>query len=206
MIMPREKREIQKEDIMPLDVYTKNRRELRKSIVDFKKNRRIALGPYATFYFESYETMLAQVQEMLYIEILEEFKDHIVKGYGDYDFILNNFLKPIENLENIYFDIIQNYLKFGYYKEGIQCIEQVIEQLVNDNAYVNPDIYINILIDYVIATYYLNPSHSKCYIVVNKIFLMCYKHPILKQEIKQHIGRLDVYLTDLNITKPDFLK
>ena len=68
MIMPRQKREIQKEDIMPLDVYTKNRRELRKNIVDFKKNRRIALGPYATFYFESYETMLAQVQEMLYIE------------------------------------------------------------------------------------------------------------------------------------------
>ena len=68
MIMPREKREIQKEDIMPLDVYIKKRRELRKSIVDYKKNRRVALGPYATFYFESYETMLAQVQEMLYIE------------------------------------------------------------------------------------------------------------------------------------------
>ena len=68
MIMPREKREIQKEDIMSLDVYTEKRRELRKSIVDYKKNRRDALGPYATFYFESYETMLAQVQEMLYIE------------------------------------------------------------------------------------------------------------------------------------------
>ena len=68
MIMPREKKEIVKEDIMPLDVYTKNRKELRKSIVNFKKDRRIALGPYATFYFESYETMLAQVQEMLYIE------------------------------------------------------------------------------------------------------------------------------------------
>ena len=66
--MPREKREIQKEDIMPLDVYIGKRRELRKSIVDYKKNRRVALGPYATFYFESYETMLAQVQEMLYIE------------------------------------------------------------------------------------------------------------------------------------------
>ena len=68
MIMPRDKKEIVKEDIMPLDVYTKNRKELRKSIVSFKKDRRIALGPYATFYFESYETMLAQVQEMLYIE------------------------------------------------------------------------------------------------------------------------------------------
>ena len=68
MIMTKEKRLIQKEDIMPLDVYTKQRKELRKSIVEFKKDRRVPLGPYATFYFESYETMLAQVQEMLYIE------------------------------------------------------------------------------------------------------------------------------------------
>ena len=78
--MPREKREIQKDDIMPLDVYTKNRKELRKNIVSFKKDRRIALGPYATFYFESYETMLAQVQEMLYIEKGgdEQLKDELI--------------------------------------------------------------------------------------------------------------------------------
>ena len=68
MMMPKEMKKIQKEDIMPLNIYTQQRRELRKNIVNFKKNRRIALGPYATFYFESYETMLAQVQEMLYIE------------------------------------------------------------------------------------------------------------------------------------------
>ena len=67
-MMPKEKKEIHKVDIMPLDLYTKQRKVLRKNIVEFKKNRRIALGPYATFYFESYETMLAQVQEMLYIE------------------------------------------------------------------------------------------------------------------------------------------
>ena len=68
MIMSKEKKLIQKEDIMPLDVYTKQRKELRKSIVEFKKDRRVPLGPYATFYFESYETMLAQIQEMLFIE------------------------------------------------------------------------------------------------------------------------------------------
>jgi len=68
MIMPKEKREIQKNDLMPLDIYIKQRKKLRKNIVEFKKNRRVSLGPYATFYFESYETMLAQVQEMLYIE------------------------------------------------------------------------------------------------------------------------------------------
>tara|TARA_Y100000590_G_scaffold439640_1_gene563915 strand:- start:228 stop:821 length:594 start_codon:yes stop_codon:yes gene_type:complete len=66
--MPREKKIIQKEDIMPLDVYTEKRIELRKKIFDFKKNRIVLLGPYAIFYFESYETMLAQIQEMLYIE------------------------------------------------------------------------------------------------------------------------------------------
>ena len=68
MIMPKNKRVIEKEDIMPLDIYTSQRKQLRKKIVDFKKDRRIPLGPYATFYFESFETMLAQVQEMLYIE------------------------------------------------------------------------------------------------------------------------------------------
>jgi len=67
-MMPKEKKEIQKQDIMSLDLYSKQRKVLRKDIVEYKKNRRISLGPYATFYFESYETMLAQVQEMLYIE------------------------------------------------------------------------------------------------------------------------------------------
>ena len=51
MIMPREKREIQKNDIMPLDIYIKQRKALRKNIVEFKKDRRVSLGPYATFYF-----------------------------------------------------------------------------------------------------------------------------------------------------------
>ena len=80
MIMPKEKREIQKSDIMSLEAYIKNRKELRKNIVSFKKDRRIALGPYATFYFESYETMLAQVQEMLYIEKGgdEQLRDELV--------------------------------------------------------------------------------------------------------------------------------
>ena len=78
--MPKEKREILNEDIMPLDVYIKNRKVLRKNILSFKKDRRIALGPYATFYFESYETMLAQVQEMLYIEKGgdEQLKDELI--------------------------------------------------------------------------------------------------------------------------------
>ena len=66
--MSKEQKIITKEDLLPLDAYTKVRRQMRKELVEFKKNRRILLGPYATFYFECYETMIAQVQEMLYIE------------------------------------------------------------------------------------------------------------------------------------------
>ena len=66
--MPKEQKIIQKSDLLAPDVYEKNRRQMRKELVDFKKDRRVPLGPYATFYFECYETMLAQVQEMLHIE------------------------------------------------------------------------------------------------------------------------------------------
>jgi hypothetical protein len=66
--MPKNLKIIQKSDLLAPDVYEKNRRQMRKELVEFKKDRRVPLGPYATFYFECYETMLAQVQEMLHIE------------------------------------------------------------------------------------------------------------------------------------------
>ena len=68
MIMTKEKRFIEKEDLIVFEEYAKNRKKIRKDLVEFKKNRRVSIGPYATFYFESFETMLAQVQEMLHIE------------------------------------------------------------------------------------------------------------------------------------------
>ena len=68
MIMTKEKRFIEKEDLIIFEEYAKNRKKIRKDLIEFKKNRRVSIGPYATFYFESFETMLAQVQEMLHIE------------------------------------------------------------------------------------------------------------------------------------------
>ena len=39
-----------------------------RKIAAIKRNRRVEVGPYVTFYFESYDTMWLQVQEMVYIE------------------------------------------------------------------------------------------------------------------------------------------
>ena len=78
--MSKEKRQIEKQDLLPSEVYAKSRKQIRKDLVEFKKDRRIALGPYATFYFESFETMVAQVQEMLHIEKGgdEQLKDELI--------------------------------------------------------------------------------------------------------------------------------
>ena len=55
-------------DILPLTEYSKLRAERRRQMSEIKKNRRLEVGPFATFYFESYQTMLHQVHEMLFIE------------------------------------------------------------------------------------------------------------------------------------------
>ncbi|WP_373088062.1 DUF3501 family protein [Sneathiella sp.] len=61
-------RQITADDILSLGEYQKIRKEHKQKLVQIKKNRRIAVGPFATFYFENYETMWSQIQEMLYIE------------------------------------------------------------------------------------------------------------------------------------------
>jgi hypothetical protein len=61
-------RKITQSDILPLDQYSKQRAERRRAMSALKRNRRIELGTVVTFYFECYETMLHQVQEMLFIE------------------------------------------------------------------------------------------------------------------------------------------
>jgi len=66
--MDKKYREITKKDLMSLEEYSKNRKTIRKQLVNYKKNRRVSIGPHANFYFESYETMKGQIQEMLYIE------------------------------------------------------------------------------------------------------------------------------------------
>jgi len=61
-------RKITEADILPLPEYMKVRAQRRTAMSALKKNRRLEVGPFATFYFESFDTMLHQVQEMLYIE------------------------------------------------------------------------------------------------------------------------------------------
>jgi hypothetical protein len=61
-------RVITKDDILPYADYAATRAERRAKMLPLKRKRRIAVGPHVTFYFENYDTMWTQVQEMLHTE------------------------------------------------------------------------------------------------------------------------------------------
>ena len=66
--MPAREHRITETDIVAPDAYAKQRTERRRALIAVKRNRRVEIGPYVTLYFENFDTMLAQVQEMLHIE------------------------------------------------------------------------------------------------------------------------------------------
>jgi hypothetical protein len=61
-------RQISASDLLSDAEFSKVRKARRAALLPIKRLRRVHLGPHCTFYFECYETMLFQIQEMLLIE------------------------------------------------------------------------------------------------------------------------------------------
>jgi hypothetical protein len=66
--MPEAQRKITPQDLLSIEEYDARRKALKQNLIPLKRQRRIEVGPFATFYFENYATMWLQVQEMLRIE------------------------------------------------------------------------------------------------------------------------------------------
>jgi len=66
--MPASLRKVVREDLIPDAEYAAVRKERRAALLPAKRLRRVSLGPLCTAYFESFETMLFQIQEMLLTE------------------------------------------------------------------------------------------------------------------------------------------
>lgn len=62
------KSEITRDDILPMPEYAKVRDQRRRHVTVIKRDRRLAVGPDITFYFENRDTMLHQIHEMLHVE------------------------------------------------------------------------------------------------------------------------------------------
>ena len=124
-------KKIVKEDILPLDQYSKERKNIRKNIIRLKKARRVYVGPYATFYFESYETMLSQIQEMLYIE--KGGDNQIVDELSAYNPLIPNGKELVATLM---FEI-DNPLSRSEFLNKVGGIEQKVYIKINDEKVIS---------------------------------------------------------------------
>ena len=59
---------VEKTDILSRHDYKAKRKSLREKMVMRKKLRRVDIGPYVTIYFENKDTIVHQINEMVYIE------------------------------------------------------------------------------------------------------------------------------------------
>jgi hypothetical protein len=66
--MPASLRQVTRADLIPDADYAKVRKERRAALLPVKRLRRLEVGPSCTAYFECFDTMLFQVQEMLLTE------------------------------------------------------------------------------------------------------------------------------------------
>jgi hypothetical protein len=73
-----------RDDLFSLEQYAEKRDEFRGKVLEHKKNRRVAVGPNLTLYFEDRLTIQYQVQEMLRIERIFE-ADAIIEELEAYN-------------------------------------------------------------------------------------------------------------------------
>ena len=132
--MTRENKIIEKRDLVPFDVYEKNRKKIRKELFEFKKNRRVPLGPHATFYFENFDTMLAQIQEMLHIEKGgdEQLKDEL----SAYNPLIP---KGNELVATLMFEIDNPEIRAEFLGKVGGIEEKVFIQIANEKINANPE-------------------------------------------------------------------
>jgi len=114
-------------------------------------------------------------EEMFYLEVLDEFYDDIVRGYGDYGQILNNFIEPTRNIPYIVHFIVKGYSNYSYHRECYDCCTALIRQIEAFNIHVSYDIMLEIYLHLYLSSYYY--KHEEAIHVVKKIRLLCEQNP-----------------------------
>lgn len=99
-------------------------------------------------------------EEMFYLEVLDEFYDDIEKSYGDYNMILNNFLKPTIGYNYILNNIIKYFIYFEYYRECYDCCRKLLDQIENFKVNIDYNIYFLILFYYYVSSYYIDKNKT----------------------------------------------
>lgn len=123
-------------------------------------------------------------EEMFYLSILDKYYDNIKKSYGDYQNMLENFIKPRNNFSYIYNYIIKNYLKFGYYRECYDCCKQMIEAIEDNKSNIDYFLYVEILFSLYLSSYYY--KNTETLTIVNYIYELYNNNNLFKIEFDKN--------------------
>ncbi len=128
-------------------------------------------------------------EEMLYLEILDEFWDDIVRGYGDYGQILNNIIDLSKNIKYVYY-IMKSYQNMKYYKELYDCSSYFLKQIDNRQLWLeDPEMHFDIMYCCFISSFYSYPKKTKE--IAEKIKNICTNNPILKKIYDKNIEKFN---------------
>ena len=112
-------------------------------------------------FIETTENGYGHGEEMLFLEILDEFYDDIDRVYGDYGQILNNFIEPTRNLQRVSY-IIDMYLHYKYFRECHDCCNFVLNAIETNRIQTSWDFYAKIMCKFAISSwYYLGQEKTK---------------------------------------------
>jgi hypothetical protein len=118
--------------------------------------------------------------EMLHLEILDEFYDDMDHSYGDYGQILHNFIQPTRNIPYIVHFILKRYFDLGYHREGYDCGNTLLREIKSHRLHVDPANHFQIAFMTYVATFY--HRHSEAAAAAQYILDICKVHPSLKEQ------------------------
>jgi len=84
-------------------------------------------------------------EEMLYLEVLDEFYDDIYRSYGDYGQMINNFIRPRKNIGYIYYTILARYAELGYHRELYDASTALLTEIESGHLGVETAMYTGLL-------------------------------------------------------------
>lgn len=134
-------------------------------------------------FLDTTELGYGHAEEMFYLEVFDEFYDDIVRAYGDYGQIVNNFIYPQKNYHYIYYFILKKYMQLGYWREAYDCSHALLQSIENHTLCYSPEIFVGIAMDHYISAYHFIPD--KCQDIYSKITTVYVKNPLFKVEFEK---------------------
>lgn len=141
---------------------------------------RKVLARHKEIFIQTTEQGFGHGEEMLYLEILDEFYDDIERSYGDYGQILNNFIEPTVDIHYIYHAILHNCMTNAQYREAYDCAKALVNAMELHITDVSYDIYLAIFVHYYNSAKLIKPEEAVG--LGQKILNQCERHPVLKAE------------------------